>query len=57
MDPKDRKAKLYFDIVVSIDLIEEFIGPLNLFDEHSVDSKTQSAIERQLSIVGEAVNG
>ena len=55
MDPKDRKAKLYFDIVVSIDLIEEFIGPLNLFDEHSVDRKTQSAIERQLSIVGEAV--
>ncbi|HVV54351.1 MAG TPA: HepT-like ribonuclease domain-containing protein [Mucilaginibacter sp.] len=51
----DRKAKLYFDIVASIDLIEEFLGPIDLFDEYSVDRKTQSAIERQLGIVGEAV--
>lgn len=55
MDPKHRKAKLYFDVVTAIDLIEDFLGPINLFDEHSVDRKTQSAIERQLSIVGEAV--
>jgi len=55
MDQKTKKAKLYFDIVASIDLIEEFIGPLNLFDEYSIDRKTKSAIERQLSIVGEAV--
>ncbi|MFI5159639.1 MAG: DUF86 domain-containing protein [Sphingobacteriales bacterium] len=55
MDQKARKTKLYFDIITSINLIEEFIGPLNLFDEHSVDNKTKSAIERQLSIIGEAV--
>lgn len=55
MDQKARKAKLYFDVLASIDLIEEFIGPLNLFDEYSVDRKTQSAIERQLGIIGEAV--
>ena len=55
MDPKHRKAKLYFDIILSIELIEEFLGPLILFDEYSVDRKTRSAIERQLSIVGEAV--
>jgi uncharacterized protein with HEPN domain len=51
----DRKAKLYFDIITSINLIEEFLGSINLFDEYSVDRKTQSAIERQLTIVGEAV--
>src|SRR3569833_3839998 len=55
MDQKHRKAKFYFDIVASIDLIEEFLGPINLFDEYSVDRKTQRAIERQLSILGEAV--
>ena len=51
----DRKAKLYFDIVNSIDLIQEFIGPINLFEEYTIDLKTKSAIERQLGIVGEAI--
>ena len=51
----DRKAKLYFDIVNSIDLIQEFIGLINLFEEYTVDLKTKSAIERQLGIVGEAI--
>lgn len=51
----DRKVKLYFDIVNSIDLIQEFIGPINLFEEYAVDLKTKSAIERQLGIVGEAM--
>lgn len=55
MDPKYRKAKLYLDVVTAIGLIEDFLGPINLFDEYSVDRKTQSAIERQLSIVGEAI--
>ncbi|TWR27908.1 DUF86 domain-containing protein [Mucilaginibacter achroorhodeus] len=50
-----RKAKLYNDIVSSINLIEEFLGPINLFEEYTVDRKTKSAIERQLGIVGEAV--
>jgi len=30
MDPKHRKAKLYFDVVTAIDLIEDFLGPINL---------------------------
>ena len=50
-----RKVKLYLDIVNSIDLIEEFLGPINLFQQYSVDLKTKSAIERQLGIIGEAV--
>ncbi|MGZ3872700.1 MAG: HepT-like ribonuclease domain-containing protein [Mucilaginibacter sp.] len=50
----DRKIKLFIDIVNSIDLIDEFLGPINLFEEYTVDLKTKSAIERQLGIVGEA---
>ena len=51
----DRKAKLYIDIVNGIDLIHEFIGTIDLFEEYTVDLKTKSAIERQLGIVGEAI--
>jgi uncharacterized protein with HEPN domain len=51
----DRKVKLYIDIINSIDLIHEFIGTINLFEEYTVDMKTKSAIERQLGIVGEAI--
>ena len=51
----NRKLKLYIDIINSIDLIHEFIGPINLFEEYTVDLKTKSAIERQLAIVGEAI--
>jgi len=41
----DRKVKLYIDIINSIDLIHEFIGTTNLFEEYMVDLKTKSAIE------------
>ncbi|HTK18895.1 MAG TPA: HepT-like ribonuclease domain-containing protein [Mucilaginibacter sp.] len=51
----DRKAKLYVDIITSIDLIHEFLGSTNLFEEYNVDLKTKSAIERQLGIIGEAI--
>lgn len=51
----DRKIKLFNDISASIGLIEEFLGPINLFEQYTVDLKTKSAIERQLGIVGEAV--
>jgi uncharacterized protein with HEPN domain len=51
----DRKAKLYVDIINSIDLIHEFLGSTNLFEEYTVDLKTKSAIERQLGIIGEAI--
>ena len=47
--------KHLFDIKYSIDLIEEFLGDFN-FDQYKNDLKTKSAVERQLGIVGEAVN-
>jgi uncharacterized protein with HEPN domain len=51
----DRKIKLFNDIINSIILIEDFLGPINLFEEYTVDLKTKSAIERQLGIIGEAI--
>jgi len=51
------KGKKYLsDILRAIELIEQFTSPINSFDEYSSDIKTQSAVERQLAIIGEAVN-
>lgn len=51
----DRKKKYYSDILSSINLIEEFISDMNSFTQYKSDRKTKSAVERQLSIIGEAV--
>ena len=51
------KAKKYLsDIVQAIALIEEFMEEINEFEDYQADLKTKSAVERQLAIVGEAVN-
>jgi len=44
------------DILRAIELIEEFTLPVSDFEEYVSDQKTQSAVERQLGIIGEAVN-
>jgi uncharacterized protein with HEPN domain len=44
------------DIFWSIELIEQFSTSTASFQEYLLDLKTQSTIERQLSIIGEAVN-
>jgi len=44
------------DIIRAIELIEQFSASTINFQEYLLDLKTQSAIERQLSIIGEAVN-
>lgn len=51
------KSKKYLsDIQLAIELIKKFTQELNTYDEYEKDLKTQSAVERQLSIVGEALN-
>ena len=52
----DKTGKYLFDIQHSISLIENFVAPINNFNEYVSDVKTQSAIERQLIIIGEIVN-
>jgi len=52
----ERKRKYYTDILAAITLIEEFVRDIKSFDAYISDMKTKSAVERQLVIVGEAVN-
>jgi uncharacterized protein with HEPN domain len=44
------------DIIHSIELIEEFTKSIKTFSQYENDFKTQSAVERHLGIIGEAVN-
>jgi len=51
------KAKKYLvDIQKAVELIEDFSNNLTDFFQYKNDLKTKSAIERQLGIIGEAVN-
>ena len=52
----DRSRKYLSDILAAIGLIEEFLSGINDFRTYQSDQKTKSAIERQLGIIGEAIN-
>ena len=52
----EQARKYLSDILLAIDLIEEFLIDTNSYSEYCADSKTKSAVERQLAIIGEAVN-
>ena len=51
----ERAKKYLFDILFSIEAIEEFLKDID-FIKYQDDLKTKSAVERQLGIIGEAVN-
>jgi uncharacterized protein with HEPN domain len=48
--------KYLYDIIQAIDLITSFIPEEMTFKDYHSDFKTQSAVERQLAIIGEAIN-
>ena len=52
----EQSKKYLSDILRAIELIEQFSVATRSYQEYISDLKTQSAIERQLSIIGEAVN-
>lgn len=52
----ERSKKYLSDILIAIDLIEEFMADISDFTGYQEDKKTKSAIERQLVIIGEAVH-
>ena len=52
----DKVSKYLFDIQSSILLIESFLKDIDTFNDYQNDLKTQSAVERQLAIIGEVVN-
>ncbi|MFE3847005.1 DUF86 domain-containing protein [Flavobacterium sp. LB3P45] len=51
------KSKKYLsDVLMAITLIREFTIDITDFNTYDKDRKTQSAVERQLVIIGEALN-
>src|SRR5699024_7028448 len=52
----ERTQKLLHDILRSIELVEVFSEDINDFEAYQKDYKTQSAVERQLVIIGEALS-
>jgi uncharacterized protein with HEPN domain len=52
----DQGSKYLADILQAIELIESFTSEIVNYDNYLSDLKTQSAVERQLGIIGEAVN-
>ncbi|GAA4423546.1 DUF86 domain-containing protein [Pontibacter saemangeumensis] len=52
----DQEKKYLADIREAIRKIEFFIRDTSTFEVYVQDIETQSAVERQLSIIGEAVN-
>lgn len=51
----DKTGKYLFDIDHAISLIESFMVDIPDYKSFAEDIKTQSAVERQLAIIGEAV--
>jgi len=52
----DVDRKFLFDILTAVELIESFTESIGSFHKYLADIKTRSAVERQLGIIGEAVN-
>lgn len=52
----ERTQKLLHDILRSIELVEVFSEDINDFEAYQKDYKTQSVVERQLVIIGEALS-
>lgn len=48
--------KYLSDILIAIDLIKKFIQDTPDFNAYDADLKTQSAVKRQLVLIGEALN-
>ena len=52
----DRSRKFLIDISIAAQHIEIFCKDVPSFDQYVADLKTKSAVERQLAVIGEAVN-
>ncbi len=53
---KNKTKKLLFDILTSINNIDSYIGEKKYFEVYDNNSMLQDAVERNLEIVGEAMN-
>lgn len=53
---KNRIKKLLFDILTAINNIDNYIGKNKQFEDYDSNSMLQDAVERNLEIIGEAMN-
>lgn len=53
---ENKVEKLLFDIHSSICNIENYIGTPKLYENYEKDSMLQDAVERNIEIIGEAMN-
>lgn len=52
----DEVKKWMYDILESISSINEFVGDVKMFENYEKDKKLRRAVEREIEIIGEAVN-
>lgn len=52
----EKEKKFLSDIKNAINFIEQFTMDCTSYDKYIIDYKTKSAVERQLAIIGEAIN-
>jgi uncharacterized protein with HEPN domain len=53
---ENKVLKLLFDILESVNNIEEYLGGKRIFEDYDSNPMLQDAVERNLEIIGEAVN-
>lgn len=53
---KNKTKKLLFDIHTAIDNIDSYIGEKKYFNDYDANPMLQDAVERNLEILGEAMN-
>ena len=53
---RDEVKKYLLDIIESIDAIDTYIGDKRVFKKFQADRFLRKAIERELEIIGEAIN-
>ncbi len=53
---KNNVKKLLFDILSSVNNIEDYLGTEKIFDHYDNNPMLQDAVERNIEIMGEAMN-
>ena len=48
--------KWLYDILQSIESINEFVGDVRMFESYESDKKLRRAVEREIMIIGEAIH-
>ena len=49
-------SKFLYDILQSIENIDTYVGSIKIFDVYNANPMMQDAVERNIAIIGEAVN-